>query len=573
MNKINIAVFVALVLLISCNLSAFREKEIMLNQADRLTGNRQFEKANKIYKMLLVDYPDDAVIIEKLIVNLLRITKLDEAENLLEEHQIYLDGMRYVKLKISILLFRGELKQAVKIGDNYLKEHSGSINSYKIIAGIFEQHRQYEKAVLIYKRVRKISKNENLFTKEIAYDYQSLKDFPNAIAEYMKLMKKQASYSHFVLSRLKNILQEDPSAIKFISNAVKGSSDIIAMEMYALCLGEIGEYEKALNEYKNLDAEKLLDFANQLMVSGDLDTAEKAYQMYLEKVYEPDLIANARIKLAVVYIEQGKLQSGKDILLQIYNDDKIKSKKYRYKTRANRFCRELLAEVLLMQDAAPKEITKYLNEAKEFAYTYAEKKEIEFKIIHFLMMNEKYTECKDRLFEILRDEDSSSAIFKLGYYYSFLLATMESDPAADSLLGELILNLPEDDITNDALYLSVLQGKLGKQEWEQFLSAYRKKLLYKDDKAINILMGIFEDTQSEEMLILAGEWAIDSKQFEKAESIFAMEFSDDTLSEYAVLKRTEIVEDKIEKNRLSTDFLKNFPQSIFSPEFRQFLEK
>ncbi len=545
----------------------------MLKQADRLTGNRQFEKANKIYKMLLVDYPDDSAIIEKLIVNLLRITKLDEAEKLLEEHQMHLAGIQYVRLKISILLSKGEVKQAVKISDNYLKEHSGNVNSYKIIAGVFEQHRQYEKAIVIYKRVRKISRNENLFIREIAYDYQSLKDFSNAIAEYIKLMKKQTSYSHFVLSRLKNILNEDPSAIKFISNAIKGSDDIIAMEMYALCLSEIGEYEKALNEYVNLDAEKLLDFANQLMVSSNLDIAEKAYQMYLGKVYEPDLIANARINLAGVYIEQGKFQPGWNILLQIYNDDKIKSKKYRYKTRANRFCREMMAEVLLMQNAAPEQITKYLNEAKEFAYTYAEKKEIEFKIIHFLMMNEKYTECKDRLSEILRNEDSASTIFKLGYYYSFLLATMESDPAADSLMGELILNLPEDDITNDALYLSVLKGKLGKQEWEQFLSAYRKKLLYKNDEAINILMEIFEDTQSEEMLILAGEWAVDSKQLEKAESIFSMEYSDDVLAEYAMLKRTEIVEDKIEKNKLSTDFLKNFPQSIFSPEFRQFLEK
>ncbi|MCK4311127.1 MAG: hypothetical protein KAW88_00145, partial [Candidatus Cloacimonetes bacterium] len=195
-----------------------------------------------------------------------------------------------------------------------------------------------------------------------------------------------------------------------------------------------------------------------------------------------------------------------------------------------------------------------------------------FKIIHFQIMNEQYSQSKEKLSKILKKEDASSDIYKLGYYYSFLLALMQNDPAADSLLGELLINLPENYITNDALFLSVLGSGLDGNTREDFLSAYRKKLLFKDEKAIEILMGIYNGSQNEEMLILAGEWAIESNKKDQAISIFSHEYSNELLAEYALLQKTRITQDEIEKAKLSTDFLKLNPQSVFSPEFRKLLE-
>ncbi len=58
-------------------------------------------------------------------------------------------------------------------------------------------------------------------------------------------------------------------------------------------------------------------------------------------------------------------------------------------------------------------------------------------------MTENYSEAKKILSKILHREEPGSDNFKLSYFYSFQLALMEQDPAADSLLAELIINLPE----------------------------------------------------------------------------------------------------------------------------------
>ncbi|MCK4654753.1 MAG: hypothetical protein KAU01_09930 [Candidatus Cloacimonetes bacterium] len=563
---------VILFLIFTCSLYAFDEREVLLKQANRLVARRQYEKAINIYVSLLEDYPDDHIIIEKLILNLLRISKIGKAEKILEDKKNILSGIEYVRLKTSILLLKGEIKQAYKFCKNFLNENSRRMNYYKVLANIFEQYRQYEYAIEILKQARKIANDNHLHTKELAFNYQNLKDYKNAIFEYLKLLEHQSSYYNFVLNRLKKILQEDSAYITTIEKSVRKTDDKKIQEIYALCLAEIGEYEKALKEYETLDSSKLKDFGDRLVSTGNLDTAISAYEIYLGKIREPYLISDIKIKLAEIYITQGQLDKAKEVLLQVYEDSSIKGKKYRHKTRANRFCRELLAEILLKQNAPKEEVLKYLDEAKTYAFNRKEKNEIEFKIIHFQIMNEQYSQSKEKLSKILKKEDTSSDIYKLGYYYSFLLALMQNDPAADSLLGELLINLPENYITNDALFLSVLGSGLDGNTREDFLLAYRKKLLFKDEKAIEILMEIYNESQNEEMLILAGEWAIGSNKKDKAVSIFSHDYSNELLAEYALLQKTRITQDKIEKAKLSTDFLKLNPQSVFSPEFRKLLE-
>ncbi len=561
-----------LIVIFTCSLYAFDKREVLLKQANRLVTRRQYEKAINIYESLLEDYPDDHVIVERLIVNLLRISKIEKAEKILEDKKNILSGIEYVRLKTSILLLKGEIKQAYKFCKNFLNENSRRMNYYKILANIFEQYRQYEYAIEILKQARKIANDNHLHTKELAFNYQNLKDYQNAIIEYLKLLERQKSYYNFVLNRLKKILQEDKAYITTIEKSVRKSKHKKIQEIYALCLAEIGEYEKALKEYETLDTSKLKDFGDRLVSNGNLDIAISAYETYIGKIREPYLISDVKIKLAGIYITHGQLDKAKEVLFQVYEDSSIKGKKYRHKTRANRFCRELLAEVLLKQNAPNKEVLKYLDEAKTYAFNRKEKNVIEFKIIHFQIMNEQYSQSKEKLSKILKKEDASSDIYKLGYYYSFLLALMQNDPAADSLLGELLINLPENYITNDALFLSVLGSGLDGNTREDFLSAYRKRLLFKDEKAIEILMGIYNGSQNEEMLILAGEWAIESNKKDQAISIFSHEYSNELLAEYALLQKTRITQDEIEKAKLSTDFLKLNPQSVFSPEFRKLLE-
>jgi hypothetical protein len=231
----------------------------------------------------------------------------------------------------------------------------------------------------------------------------------------------------------------------------------------------------------------------------------------------------------------------------------------------------MLAEIAIRRHDSENKILKYLKEAEKFSYNQKEKKEIEFEIIYYFIMNGNYDKSKELLKKNLENEEPSSDIYKNSYFYSYLIAVMENDSLADSLLSEIIINIPENFMANDALFLADLLKKLSPEEREKFLLAYRKKMLYEEKEAIKILEEIYNQGKNEEILFLCGEWAESIGDTLKAGEIFSHDFADETLAEYSQLKFAQMKSNKREQREFATDFLKMKPQSIFSPEFRELI--
>ncbi|NQT65302.1 MAG: hypothetical protein HQ554_03895 [FCB group bacterium] len=172
----------------------------------------------------------------------------------------------------------------------------------------------------------------------------------------------------------------------------------------------------------------------------------------------------------------------------------------------------------------------------------------------------------------MNKENTGSDIFKKGYYYSFLIAIMTNDAESDSLLGELLINIPQDEMTNNALLLFQSTNHVQNDaDREDFLKAYRKRSLFKNQEAIELLQSIYERSKIEDLFFLAGEWAMQTGNVELATEIFSHEFSKPDLQQFAILKLAEIENDKTTKRNFSRDFLQNNPQSVFSPQFRRIL--
>ncbi|MCK4312837.1 MAG: tetratricopeptide repeat protein, partial [Candidatus Cloacimonetes bacterium] len=455
--KFNKIKFIFLLLIFSISLfPQYDEKTIYLKQADNLTKRKQYEKANEIYESLLEKYPTDYRVVRKLINNYLIISKLDKAEYLLDKHQSIFPDIDQTTLRITILLRKGKPAKAFNLSKNFLKENSGKINYYRVISSIFEQNRQNENAIKILIKARNIAGDEYLFTRELAANYQNVKEYDKAIQEYLKHLEQNKSYFHYVVNRLKRILDDDEKQITAVEKYAENSENEQVIEVFALSLAYIGNFEKALLQYDLLDKNKLRNFADEQFAADNYDVAEKAYNQYIQKIREPNLIADARIKIAQIFILQNNLQEAEKILLQIYNDKELQKVKYRYRTKANRFCREILANIAIRQNESNELILNYLDEAKFFAFNLKEQKEVEFEIIHFLIMTDQLEPGKEKLRNLLYEEEQGSEIFKLGYYYSFLIAEMENDEAADSLLGELIINIPENELVNNALLFSLI---------------------------------------------------------------------------------------------------------------------
>ncbi len=566
-------VILIILVILTCNVFAeINENDILKRRASSYRSRKQYEKAIGIYETIQKNDPTDMDNIRELILILIQTSKIEKAEKLLNNYKIKMREDLHFQLKLMILLHKAEFEEAQKLSDRTLEKQIGNVSNYGTVAKVFEQYRQYEIAIEIYLKARKIAGDEKLYIRELANDYHALKNHKKAVREFVRLAESRNSYAAFILSRFKSMLKEDISVISYIKDTAGESENPTIKEIYALCLGEIGEFEKALKEYEELPAQNLLKFADRMEKTGRSDIAIKAYNIFLSRSINVVENAKTKISLSNIYIQQNDLSKAEEILLELYDDKNLKSRGNRYKTRANRQCRELLAQIYLMRNASQKEIIQYLEEAKEFTFNKNDISEIEYKIIHLLIMNEKNNLAKEKLKDVLKNENSGSDIFKKGYYYSFLIAIMTNDAESDSLLGELLVNIPEDNITNDALLLFQSTNQVrSNDDRNDLLKAYRMRSLYKSLEAIKVLRSIYERSELEEMLFLAGEWAMQAGKMELASEIFSHEYSKPDLQQYATLKLVEIEKDKTKKKNCSRDFLQNNPQSIFSPQFRKIL--
>ena len=243
-----------------------KENEILKRRADQLKARKQYERAITLYETIQKNDPEDINNIRDLILILLQTSKIKKAEELLDEYENKMQEDQYFQFKLMTLLHKAEIDEARRLSNVFLEKQRGRIQNYGTTAKIFEQFRQYEDAVKIYLKARKIAGDDYLYAQELAYNYQALKDSEKAVKELIKLVENKNPLSSFVLSRLKLMLKEDPSIVSFIGKSK--NEDPAIRDIYALCLGEIGEYEEALKEYEHLPAENLLNFAQRMEKSN-----------------------------------------------------------------------------------------------------------------------------------------------------------------------------------------------------------------------------------------------------------------------------------------------------------------
>jgi predicted Zn-dependent protease len=562
MNKYLILIF----LLVSGVLSAeLNQKAILLKQVNRYENSRQYDRANKLLIQLMTSESNDSEVISRLINNYLLMKKTEDAEHVLNAKKDVLSDIEFIKLSISVLLRKGEAEQAYSLSEDFIGENNGKIHYAKILASAFEQYGHFEQSVILYEKAVTSSKDKYLFSVELARNYQRVNKFDEAIRKYFVHLEKNPAYKNSHFNQIKIMLKEDETLIQTVKKYTEKSTNKDFKEIYALSLAEIGDLDSALEIYKTLDLNKLFTFALNQHSYGKNEIASRAFLEFAQLTKEPNRKADAEFESAKIKFKMNELEECKILLNNIYNNKGIQDKKYKYKSRTNRYCRELLGKIALMQNEPEDVVLGYYREAKTFALNSKEQKEIDFEIINYMIMSERFDESRQMLARILKDEDTSSSVYHLGYYYSFLSATMQNDAAADSLLGELMISLPGSPLTNDALFLNFLASEQEDEIKESFLQAFRKKKLFKNAEAVTLLEG----KESESLKILAGEWALEINDLAKAKEIFSAEFTMEPFADYSALKLTQINDSYNE----AAEFLSENPGSVFSPEFRKLMQQ
>lgn len=551
-------------------LQAEKRIDILSKQADRYYAQQQFEKAIEFYQMILEEQPQNAKIIEKLFNVHIRISQLDKAEEILLESEEFLSTQLVAKLKITLYLRKGNITKARQTADELIQNNPQHMNYYPMLANLFEAFRHYEIAIDFLQAAREKSGNPFVYARELAFDFQNINDMQNAVKEYLKLVDDQNRYSSYVINRLKQILRDDPKVIQIVEKYTKENEDQKVQEIYALALGEVGEYQKALLAYEKLSPAMLLRFANRQYTYQNFQIALQAYQNYLEKPMQIFKKADIQIKIAQIYLKLENYLAAEQILQDIRNEEELQKRQNRYRTRANIQARKLLADIAIRTDKQPELTEKYLREAKSFTFNDMEKKMIDLDLVNFQILQKKMNNAKTKLQEILQNEEPGSDIYKRSFYYSYLIARLENDPIKDSLLSECIINSADSPEINDVLMLENILNAM-EADQDKLLDAFLQKKNYRVKNAVKILEKIFADSGNENILFLAADWASSANLEQEALALLQYEYKDEVLMKSAELKLTEILDRESEKR--SSVFLAAHPNSVFSPLFRRILEK
>jgi len=557
-------ILIVLLLLSTCLLSQYNEREILSQQANQLLAQRQYAQAEQIYNQILDKFPGDVNAILQLLNLHFSLSQTDKAEALLQKYQRNIPAPTYDEQRILLLVMQAKVAESWQASLIFLDTYGHDESKYRRLASFFERKGFYDKVLDLYAMGSKRLGNSELFRLEIANTGMNYRRFDLAIREYLAYLDKNPVNLFFTSNQIKTILQEDSTMIKIVAAIADSSQNQVIKEVYANALLSFKDYATALTIYKQLDPQKTARFAEEQAAAGNDSIAFAAYE-YLVAI-ENDQIKQVGYLywMAGIKYRDAQYATAKEILHNAIELPLWKDRNLSYRAAVGVKLRKLMADTELAMGANVDSAVVWLEEAKKFARDNSEKQEMDLEIARLMIMTGNQTKADNLLNSITLPNHN-----ELKEYLGFLSAMLFNNvPFADSLMNSFIIRYPGSPYTNDAIYLMMLT--LGMQPADQlsFFSAVR--LLQLNQKSgIDSLELVFSHNQDEELRLLAVEWAIGFSEFQHAKVLLNYEFKDEVAAEYAELLKLALVNDTAEEQALAREFLKAKPNSIFSPGFRQ----
>lgn len=544
----------------------------LLNQANHFTIRRNYEKANSIYKKLLQENPDDYIVAEKLIQNYFKTSQIEAAEELIEKYSKKFPELTLLRLNTVLLINLGKTEEAYSEIENYFNTTPKNLNRYREFSLLFQTNKQYKYAIKLLLEAREIAQDEFLNARLLANNYQYLGEYEKAITEYIRYLRKNKSYRFYVYNRIKDMLKQDPVLVEVLQTEYERWDNQQVSELYAKSLTYVGKYEMALQIYSKLDAKLLRDFAESQYKLGNYTIAKKALQQYIQREVSAIAIAEAQLTLADIYITNNEFEAAQEILWQVYQNKELQNRRNFYRSHANMNCRVKLAELAMKQGKDAEIIVQYYQEARKFAMNSSEKQLLDLKIIDYLTMQGDFEAASQKLQKIKGNTEIGTQVDKLADYYTFLLAFIQQKESADSLLTEVMINIPQNKQINNILLLKEIVKDMSVESKSKVLTAFRKKNIYQYSSAMTILDSLSTNIQEQgQVKILQGMWALENND-PQAQKYFEFDFQKPILKEIAAYFEAMLEKDGQIKSLMASEFLKNNPNAVFAPQFREFVQ-
>ena len=546
----------------------YNEREILSQQAYQFLAQRQFGEAERLFRQVLEQFPDDANSVLQLLNIYFQTSQLDKADALLKQYRRNLSTTVATEQEILLLVMQGQVDSAWSLSQAHLQQQNHSENSYRVLASYFERRGFYEQVLQLYRDARVQRGNPELFRLELANAALNYRRFDTALQEYLAFLDKNPANLYFINNQCKTILSEDPRLISVIGDYAAQSGNEVIRELYANALVAGKDYNQALDIYKNLSADKLIRFAEEQYKAANDEVALPAFAWLAEQSADPVSRNDYRLRQALILIRGGERLEADALLRSVIADSLMQERSNLYRKGINLHARIMLAENTIALSKDVDAAQAWYNEARRYANNILDQQELDLALVRLHQIRQDYQTAAELL-----DRVSEPTLAQRRDYLRFGNELLRGNTeVADSLMNELVIRYPEGLYVNDAIYLMMFALGLQGAEREDFFSAYRLMLL-QDPAAVDSLASLFERTQDEELLTLAVEWAILLAEREKAGALLEHVWQDGISAEYAALLRLILTADREAKQRLARDFLKANPESIFAPKFRQNLSR
>lgn len=547
----------------------YDERAILYQQAKQLVMQRQFTQAEQAWLNILQKYPNDVNAVAQLFQMYLQISQTEKAEKLVKDYRSILPGNVAQEYEIQLDIQQARLNEAWSKTQAYLQLYPGEEGKYRLLAGYFERKSFFDYAIRIYQQGRKTLNRNDIFLMETGNAAFYSHQYDLAVQEYIRFLEAQPGNVYFVGNQLNVMLTENPDLIRQLKTIAKASTSFEVKEVYAMSLSRIGRFTEALAEYEQLPTEKLTVFANEQYQAGRDSLAIAAFDALRSRQIDLNTLGEIILKSGEARIRLRQFASAESILTQLF-DPVEKKVNARFERRRYPFQACLmLADLANWQGRGSSAVIDLLNEARKLANNSEDLAEVNFRLIGNYFTNQQYQEAEQVLKQQVNTRQKDRA-----YYYKYLLTLAgQQNAKADTLLNELILAAPSSPFVNDLMTLNILMLNLQANGQKSLLDAYRYRLSHRDSLAVKTVYELSGSTKDEELRILSADWAAASGFYTWANSIYDHTWQDSLLSEYAALQRSRLRDNQNRAENMAQDFLKNNPNSVFSPGFRQILQK
>ncbi len=568
---------IIVIIVFSCFLlysQEYDEVKVLKQQATKYVRSKQFKKAESIWTELIKKYPNNSEVVKGAFSFYLSLNKRLEAKEILDKYGKAMPIKELYKARINYNLIAGNFDEAGRITDKMLTDFKSDMNLYRELSRLFSARKQFDKAIEIITKARKMAKDPNLYALEMANAYRESRQLPKAVVEYIKLTKTNPNYFYSSKRYLLQMVKEDIGVIDSMEEELRDETDVKILEIFATALMQVEMYEKALDVYKKLNPTRLLYFANDQFRKGNDRVAILAYSELDNMKIDANVAADAKVKRAKSNLNLFNLEEAERLLLEITQDKELSSNRYKFRGQANREAREILALLALYKGQGKEQVLSHLEDAKSFALNGKNRNKVEQKIIYHQILFGDFEDAKQRLNTLYKAVEQGTDTFKENYFYSYLIALSTKDPLADSLLTELLVLTPQTNNVNDAIYLADISGKLAPNEFEVFMQAWRENELMRPEVAVNTYQSINKDKPNEEVLLAMAKCYLRFGQIEAAKEIYERDFEDEVLGQYALLQLINLSnDDPMLRQQMIVNFLNKNPNSAFAPEYRRVLSE